>query len=191
MKKYLFIILLVGVGFGQDDSTSQNHINNNFPNQQEINDKASDDLRIKAITNLATQNYKTAKNTLFCSSIINFPGNFCLGTIAGGYLGKSITFDLIFMGMLVGGTYLPVYRYKKQKKNILKVKYPSSIKPTEMHIYRDAYLGHLGKSTKKCSAEKSKNMDSNKDALTIAGIGCLGFVAIMHILMNTDVYFDL
>ena len=78
------------------------------------------------------------------------------------------------MGMLVGGTVYPSMKYHK---NIHNIEYPDSIKLNEREIYNNAYLAEL-------SVVKNKNMIKSISIPCI--FGCLGFVAIMNVLMNKE-----
>ena len=157
MKKYLLIFLLVGLAFSQD-----------FLNKS----------RITEIQDLAKKNLELKFKTLAFHSILDIPINYFCGIIVGGFTATTlISSDWLFMGMLVGGTVYPSMKYHKNIHNINNIEYPDSIKLNERAIYKKASLAEL-------SVVKNKNMIKSISIPCI--FGCLGFVAIMNVLMNIE-----
>ena len=134
--------------------------------------------RITEIQDLAKKNLELKFKTLAFHSILDIPINFFCGTIVGGFTATTlISSDWLFMGMLVGGTVYPSMKYHKNIHNINNIEYPDSIKLNEREIYNNAYLAEL-------SVVKNENMIKSISIPCI--FGCLGFVAIMNVLMNIE-----
>ena len=152
MKKYLFIVLLVGVSFGQLDSGNVN------------------------IDKLVKSELKKDVNQLSIGKVIQ---RSCCGACAYGFLGFAIMPEIGFWGILLGAIYPNIAKIKKEEQRLLnsESRYPKNIISKEQKI----------RYNKKYDEEKKKitNRSRNKSCI----VGAIGFFTIMHIFMNTDVYF--
>ena len=187
MKKYLFIVLLVGVGYGQLDSGNVNI-------EQLLRNELKKDIKHPSRATIVDSflvtifdvndppdpeaRYTHAWYVATLTGIGKIIKISCCGGCVFGLLGFSIMPEIGFWGILLGSIY-PNIALIKARERLGKGEpvYPKSIVSDEE---KKQYLKIYEEEKKKISGR-----DINKSCI----IGAIGFLTVMHILMNTDVYF--